>query len=99
MLQYSAVNTACALVSSAGHSGDNVFKIQFYLFRSFSPFYLDKAVIFFVFFFLWQVVVSCVTVAESVRLPFPLNMLPGKLLPGQQQGMNMRSFNYVLEKN
>ena len=39
--------------------------------------------------------VSCVTVAESVRLPFPLNMLPGKLLPGQQQGMNIRSFNYA----
>ena len=44
-------STASVLVSSAGHSaGDNVFKIQFYLFRSFSPFYLDKAVIFFVFF-------------------------------------------------
>ena len=44
-------STASALVSSAGHfAGDNVFKIQFYLFRGFSPFYLDKAVIFFVFF-------------------------------------------------
>ena len=47
----SYTNTGFTLVSSAGHSaGDNVFKIQFYLFRSFSPFYLDKAVIFFVFF-------------------------------------------------
>ena len=47
----SYTNTGFALVSSAGHSaGDNVFKIQFYLFRSFSPFYLDKAVIFFAFF-------------------------------------------------